>query len=204
MHELHETITRYQQQFEEYEYSHALEAVETFFWQIFCDNYLELVKDQFFNPDKYSQEERYATKHTLYEIGYALLQLYAPFLPHITETLYQTMFKEHVNIPSIHQTQLDATRWKYSFPESVNVVTQILIIVNHVRKLKSENHLSLKTELKELIVSVSDKALQKNLEHHNTLIAGIAKALSMSYRDDANDATTLTQAPEGLTAIVRV
>ncbi len=204
LHELHDTITRYIKSFEEYEYSNALEAVDQYFWQIFCDNYLELIKDQFFNPDKYSKQEVYATKHTLYEIGFALLQLYAPFLPHITEIIYQTMFKEQVNIPSLHQTIFDAKRWTHQFHESVNVVTQILIIVNHVRKLKSENHISLKTELNELIISVSDKTLQTNLEHHSTLIAGITKALSMHYRDDVVDQTTLTQSPEGLIAVIRV
>lgn len=204
LHELNEAIKRYKKQFDEFEYSHALEAVEHYFWQIFCDNYLELIKDQFFNPGKYSQDELYATKFTLYEIGFALLQLYAPFLPHITEVIYQNMFKGEGNVASLHQTILNAQRWEYTYPESVGVVEQLLIIVNHIRKLKSENQLSLKTELKEIVISVADDTLKTNLEQHSILISGIAKALTITYRNNTADKTSLNQAPEGITAIVRV
>lgn len=204
LHELNLAIIRYKKQFEEYEYSHALEAVDGYFWQIFCDNYLELVKDQFFNPDKYTEQERYATKHTLYEIGFALLQMYAPFLPHVTESIYQLMFKQTEQTTSLHKTIFHEERWRYSFPDSVQVVAQILAIVNQVRKLKSEHHLSLKTELKNLTVSMADTALKQHLEHHSILIAGICKALTISFVPQATEETSLTQEGELITVIVRI
>mgnify|MGYP000409818660 CR=1 FL=1 len=36
--------------FEEYEYSRAKNEVERFFWSMFCDNYLEILKDRLYNP----------------------------------------------------------------------------------------------------------------------------------------------------------
>ncbi len=203
LHELNKTIVTYKKQFDDYDYSHALEAVEQFFWQIFCDNYLELVKDQFFNPDKYSEQERYATQYTLYEVGFALLQLYAPFLPHITETLYQNMFKEIERSASLHQTQLDAKRWSYQFPESITVVTQILAIVDQVRKLKSESHVSLKTELQELVIATDNAQLCTDLEQHQALLTGITKSLAMVYRK-GDVASSLTQTEQGFVAVIKV
>src|SRR3989344_443385 len=38
--------------FENYEYSKAKSEVENFFWNTFCDYYLEIVKDRLYNPDK--------------------------------------------------------------------------------------------------------------------------------------------------------
>lgn len=204
LHELNKTITVYIANFETYEYSNALTAVEHFFWQIFCDNYLELVKDQFFNPDKYSEQERYATQYTLYEVGFALLQLYGPFLPHITETIYQNMFKNHQQSASLHQTELDLNRWSYQFPASITVVENILTVVNQVRKLKSENHLSLKTEIKVLTIVLNKPEAQALLEQHNTLIMGITKSLAITYQNTTGTESTLENTPEGFIAIIKI
>ena len=60
---------KYNNYFEKHEFSLALDAVEQFFWNDFCDNYLELIKDQLFNPARYDAQEIVATKWTLYHIG---------------------------------------------------------------------------------------------------------------------------------------
>ena len=56
----------YKHYFEEYEFSLALLQYESFFWQDFCDNYLELIKDQLMNPEKLLETEVAATRgHSL-------------------------------------------------------------------------------------------------------------------------------------------
>jgi len=82
-----------------YEYSKAVRAVETFFWKDWCDHYLEIVKDRFRAGSAGSAVARFtpgqveAARRTLQDGTYALLRLFAPFLPFLTEELYHQAIK---------------------------------------------------------------------------------------------------------------
>lgn len=180
-HSLNQTVKAYVRHFEQYEYSQALEAIDRFFWHFFCDNYLEMIKDQFFNPDKYSSEVLEATRFTLYEVGFGILQLYAPFVPHITEKIYQLLFKQSEDTVSLHITTLDETRYVYTYEQSVTNVDAMLSIINQVRKLKSEHQLSLKTDIAKLTVCSSDDTLLKQLESHRLFMSGIMRASEIVF-----------------------
>lgn len=177
--EFSKTVTEYKKLFDKYEYTHALEILENFFWHKFCDNYLELVKDQIFNPDKYKNLK--ATKFTMYEVIFGTLQMFAPILPYITETLYQSMFKDYEKTISIHITLLDKDRFNFNFPESNTIIENVIEIISQVRKFKSEQKLSLKTELKSLTINCPGNDLMNQLKSNNMIIQGITKALVIKY-----------------------
>ena len=90
--------------FETYDYAIAREALDHFFWTEFCDDYVELVKDRFWNAASYSDELRASARSTLWETLRTLLGLYAPFLPFVTEELFQEMYAAHESVPSLHVT----------------------------------------------------------------------------------------------------
>lgn len=179
---LYKAQAHYVQQLDEYEYSHGLEAVDKFFWSIFCDNYLELVKDRFFNPDAYSQEVIQETKKVLYQAGLSLLKLYAPFLPHITEILYQRLFKESEKKASLHLTLFDSIP-HYDYSSGVRRIEHARKVIDQVRKLKSENHVSLKTEMKQLIVCSEDAVLLESIKQEERLIMGVTRAQQIIWKD---------------------
>jgi len=181
LHKFNLTISSYIKHFEKYEYTQALESLEKFFWHNFCDNYLELIKDQLFNPEKYEQEQLECTKFTLYEIGFGMIQLYAPFLPHITETIYQELFSINEPGNSIHVTNLNPKRYSYVFCEENNLIDRVIEIVSIIRKFKSENQLSLKTEVEKLTINSKDKELLNKIKQQESLIAGVAHAKEIIY-----------------------
>lgn len=180
LHQYSACFTQYQQYFDQHEFSLALDQVEKFFWHDFCDNYLELIKDQLFKPEKYSAQEIAATKQVLYTVGLRILQLYAPYLPHITETLYQLLYKRHENIISIHQTTFDAKT--YIFEKSAETMRIINNIIAQIRKLKTAHQLSLKTELETVIIYAEQENIFDVLRHHEQLIKGVAQAKTIKYQ----------------------
>lgn len=204
LHHLAATVQEYIKQYDGYEYYSALERVEKFFWGIFCDNYLELVKDQFFNPQNYNEQQLAATRYTLYQVGFGILQLFAPFLPHITETLYQLLFKHHERTVSLHITILDPTRYNFVFDDGALLGDKVVALVGAVRKLKSESQLSLKADIHTLTLHCEDKKLLDGLKNMERIIIGITKAGSLAYSNEGINEASMAEDAGTLVAHVKV
>ncbi|MFG1518913.1 MAG: valine--tRNA ligase [Thermoplasmataceae archaeon] len=70
----------------------ARNLLENFFWNVFCDNYLEIIKSQVRIDRNAGNID--GVQETLYVANYVMLtilKLYAPFMPFITEELYDRM-----------------------------------------------------------------------------------------------------------------
>jgi len=88
-------------EFEKCQFNVAIEDTRNFIWHVFCDNYLEAVKDRLYNPNLQGTAKRLAAQYTLYEVLYRVLQLLAPFTPHLTEEIYEHMFKDYKGFESL-------------------------------------------------------------------------------------------------------
>lgn len=126
--------------FEEYNYAKARDIIDAFFWNDFTDRYLEFIKYRLYGEDK---DSRLAAQQTLYQIFLAILQMYAPIIPYVTEELYQAYFVDHGLGKSLHITSwpnVDAAK----IPEGFD---QVLDLVAEIRKWKSDNDLSMGREV---------------------------------------------------------
>ncbi len=167
---LQQTILKAEQEFEQFEYAKARQAVEDFFWNDFCDNYLEIVKVRSYglNAEKYkdqslvvSRESLVAEKiiagqqsglFTLYHCLEALLKLFSPFIPHITEELYQAIFPN--KLTSIHQRKSWCKLEDYILDEEALKIGSVMLeVIFNIRKFKSDNNLSMKTPIKQFSIN---------------------------------------------------
>ncbi|WP_243122175.1 class I tRNA ligase family protein [Clostridium thermarum] len=89
----------------QYEIGLAKHDIDEFFWSDFCDNYLEIVKDRLYKPEVHGEGERLSGQYTLYTVLLELLKLYAIYVPHITEEIYQSFFKDFEKTTSVHMMQ---------------------------------------------------------------------------------------------------
>jgi valyl-tRNA synthetase len=206
LHNFSDTFELYCKQFDNFEYNLALETIEKFFWNIFCDNYLEIIKDRFFSPDSYTQEELKTTHFAIYETSFGILQLFAPFLPHITENLYQKLYKNIFKTKSIHITTFNYILWdEHKHTSSAKLISQIISIISSVRKLKSETQVSLKTNVSKLTLFNLNKDLLDNIKTEEKIIKGITKATNISYvQEDLSESSVITQPDNSLVLKVKV
>ena len=184
------TFSTYQKYLDTNEFSLALHAIEEFFWNDFCDNYLELIKNQLFNPQAYQEHEVAVTKSTLYHVGLRILQMYAPYIPYVTDTIFQAIYAAHTALPSIHMSKFNTMQEHYTFEQSVTTMTAINSIVGQVRKLKTTAQLSLKTKLATLTIHITNPDLLPTLQQQAQLIKGVTQAIHIEYKDQplASDA----------------
>ncbi len=173
-------FAEYQKALEQSEFGTALDTVERFFWNDFCDNYLELIKDQLFKPERYDENSVAATRWTLYNVGLRIVQMYAPYLPYITDALFRELYSSFGT--SIHQTKFAVIQKPIESAASVTEMNVVLDIVAQVRKLKSEQNLSLKTAIRQLtIIANEDSSHNKSIKQHEPLLAGVLSIESFMY-----------------------
>ncbi|HIH91267.1 TPA: class I tRNA ligase family protein, partial [Candidatus Woesearchaeota archaeon] len=111
-------------------------------------NYLEVVKDRLYNPDKRGQEAKESAQYALHVSLLGVLKMMAPIMPYITEELYQLYFRQHGKAKSIHLSEWPAPGMKDDEAEKAGDF--FVEVLEKVRKAKSERKLSLKATVKSL------------------------------------------------------
>ncbi len=137
---------------EKCQFNIAVEDIRNFTWHIFCDFYVEAVKDRLYKSDVYGAANRAAAQYTLYEVLYRMLQLLAPVTPHLTEEIYQYTYLEGKGFKS-----LQVSPWPKTNPDLIDEAAEkdgdlITAIMSEVRRDKAENKLPLNAPIKNLII----------------------------------------------------
>ncbi len=148
----------------EYEIGLAKHVIDDLFWKDFCDNYVEIVKERLYQPEIHGYEERRSAQHALYYALLGILKLYAIFVPHITEYIYQEFFRKHEKEESIH---ISAWLNIDNIDDSIiNFGEKLKAVISDMRKYKSENNLSMKTEIENIYIDTTKEFydLFKNTE----------------------------------------
>ncbi len=150
-----ETVRNTTMLLEEYEVGSARHEIDEFFWRDFCDNYLELVKDRLYQPDRHGEDARRSSQAALYHTLLVILKLYAIYVPHITEYLYQSFFRQREYEPSVHLSRLG----KPVAPDQnlLDFGDAVKRVLFDVRKYKSEHSLSIKAELDCLTMETEER-----------------------------------------------
>jgi valyl-tRNA synthetase len=137
--------------FEKYEYSKARAAIDQFFWSTYCDHYLELVKSRIYNVDR-EPAGKTAAQQTLHSAMLAVVKLFAPFIPHVTEEIYQGYFREHDGAQSIHLARWPESHEEWRDVAALQAGDVLVTILGGVRKFRSEQQLGMKTPLAKLTI----------------------------------------------------
>jgi valyl-tRNA synthetase len=168
--------------FDKYEYFRTKAEVEKFFWQIFCDMYLEIVKDRLYNPAVRGVDARMSAQHALYECLLGLLKLSAPIMPHITEEIYQLYFASKESKKSIHISSWPEYHQKWIDEDAEKTGDMGVDVISTVRKFKSENKLSLKEEIKELILVSEENGFSDRMGSISADLKAVLNVQQISFK----------------------
>lgn len=150
---LHQCIKKATAEFEKFEYCDARVAIEDFFWNDFCDNYLEMVKARAYGETGNQQSALYTLHHCLD----AILRLFAPFVPHITEEIYSHIFEGR---GSIHARDTWPRSDDYIYDATAEKAGMAAVdILNIIRKAKSEANVSIKFPVEKVEIFAQEGAV---------------------------------------------
>ena len=116
---------------DKYQFNNASSVIYDFVWTQFCDSYIEMAK--------YSLEDT-ATKSTLCYILTNILKLLHPFMPYVTEEIYQMLpVKEE---ESIMISSYPKYSKKYIYELEEEVVDDEIEFIRSFRNVKAENNIT--------------------------------------------------------------
>jgi valyl-tRNA synthetase len=141
--------------FEKYDYSLSKQLIEQFFWKDFCDNYLEIVKKRIYQGNS---DEKKSAQYVLYKSLLNVLKMMAPFIPFITEEIYQNYFRKNEKEKSIHISAWPKADDK-SFQKDISVWHLLVSIISKIRQEKSNANKPMNSE----IILTLEKSVLKSL-----------------------------------------
>jgi valyl-tRNA synthetase len=136
--------------FRDYDYAAAKQETEIFFWNDLADNYLEMAKMRLYGDHT---DGGAGAKGTLQHVLLTTLKLFAPFLPHVTEMIYQALFAEEEGMASIHCSRWPEPDSRFDDAEAASFGETLVAIATAVRRYKSEQNLSLGAKLPQLCLA---------------------------------------------------
>ncbi|MBP6198875.1 MAG: class I tRNA ligase family protein, partial [Nitrospira sp.] len=89
------TIGTVTQELEQYRFDRASSAIYQFIWHEYCDKYIEMIKPTL--KDQASEQAK-STRQTLAETFETMMRLLHPFMPFISEEIWQTLPHEGTSI----------------------------------------------------------------------------------------------------------
>jgi valyl-tRNA synthetase len=142
-----------------YDYAAAKSEIEAFFWTELADNYLEMAKQRLYDP---AEATHAAACNTLHVVLLTTLKLFAPFLPYVTEEIYQGIGDQRAGDRGIgDRGSIHRQSWPVPDPaledDAAEGVGQTLVeIATAVRRYKSERNLPLGSELNRVQLAAVD------------------------------------------------
>jgi valyl-tRNA synthetase len=163
------------------------------------------VKDQIFHPEHYPTETVNYYSYTLYQVALEIVKMYAPFIPFVTETIYQAVFATIEKSLSIHQATFKKNELQtFKFNDETEEFQILLDTLNAVRKLKSEHSLSLKTECEQLILYVKNTKLLEKDRTAVALLLGATKCKTLVLETKSSFENSLIRTETGFIAKVNL
>lgn len=141
-----------------YRFNDAANSIYQFVWHEFCDWYIELTKPVLYQG---SAEEKSAVVNCLFFVLEKTIQILHPFMPYVTEELWNSVFKKSGSIMvSPYPSEL------IKYPDAEEQMNYIIDAVTGIRSIRGELNIAPSLEIKADIKTTSKDAediLKNNL-----------------------------------------
>ena len=178
--QLNETIEKMEASMEKYEFVIAGTELYNFIWDDFCSVYVEMAKLGLQSENKALQS---ATQSVMFYVLDAILKLAHPFMPFVTEDIYQTLHNEAKG-PLIN-SKWPEIKEEYSKQYKEGAAESIIDIIKTIRTMKNDNNIAPNKNI-ELYISIKDEKLRKDVLDNKHYIERFCFATKVEILDKLN------------------
>ncbi len=184
----------------------AAKGLYEFFWGDFCDLYIELVKSRLLGDDA---ESKKSAQQVLAFVLDGILKLLHPFMPHITEELWQTLTGSGSSTPDTLHTlalqpypEVDLTLIDTDLEQQFTLITDT---IRTIRNLRAEADIKPGVKIRAILQSESDRERQI-LTAGQSSIQDLAKVetLTIQHPTENDPAIATEKMVAGVTGTVQI
>jgi len=174
------TIQNVERFLNNYQFSEAQKVIYDFFWTEFCDWYLEMAKIRLKNAKNES------AIHTLVYVLQGVLRLLHPFMPFVTEKIWQMLMnsvnpKEHIPLITRPYPEFSKSENHLIDNDAVKEISVIIEIIRAIRNVKVDFRIQ---NVNNLDVYFNSDKFNKNIIKEKDTIIEMSKINSfMNYED---------------------
>ena len=178
---LNTTASEVSAQIDEYDFHGAVQTLYHFFWDDFCDWYIELSKASV--TADVSSPERDAARARMISILEQALRLLHPFMPYLTEELWQKLPIKHSQLLDRAYAGAEATIMLAAYPKgepslidepAESEMKAVIDLISRVRNIRSEMNIKPGERVRVLIAA--DEMLRNTFSNSSDQIARLARA----------------------------
>ena len=174
---------------EKYELGIAVSKIYDFIWDEFCDWYIEMVKPRLYSD---TDTTKAAALYTLNAVLVDALKLLHPYMPFITEEIYQTLLDDDSQSIMISEWPVYSKLREFAAEESD--VERIKEAVSGIRNIRGEMNVPPSRKAHVIVVS-EDEKVRENFEKNKVFFATLGLASEVSIKPDksgiADDAVSV-------------
>lgn len=145
LHRLNETAEKVTRSLDRYDFGEAGQVLYHFIWDELCDWYIEFAKLPLYGDD---EEARRSTRSVLAHVLDHSLRLLHPFMPFITEEIWQHLPVEGESITIASWPEMDSA---YAALEAVQEMEVLIETIRSVRNIRAEMDVPVKKQIDLLI-----------------------------------------------------
>lgn len=162
---LSEIVENVTKNIENHDVGVALENLYTFIWQDFCDWYIEMVKPRLYNETSESHSSAIWTLNYTLKAAITLLH---PYMPYVTEEIYENLKHEDgMLINALIPQPL------YKYEKEKENVEKIRELIKSIRNVRSEMNIANSKKI-DLVANFEDELLRKDFENGQNFICKLA------------------------------
>lgn len=184
-----ETVQSVTSNLDKFELGEAASSVYDFIWNTYCDWYIELAKPRLYSES--NERDRRTVQYLLVTILRHMLELLHPFMPFVTEHIWQHLPHEGDSIV--------VTKWpealKFDNLEGAARQMEVMMdAIKGIRNMRAEMNVPLGKKA-EVIVAPTDEALAKTVAEHSDYFVTLAwaeKVTILSIDDPKPENATVT------------
>ena len=173
---LNRTIREVKKSLEDYKFNEATHALYQFIWHEFCDWYLELIKPYLYQ-DKDVRRQK-ITQQTLLKVLDATLRLLHPFMPFITEEIWQQLPLEK-EASSIMVATFPQPDEGFDDDQVADEMGLVIEIITALRNIRGEMNVPPGEQI-DAILRPKEEEVERRLKRNQMFIQNLAKVKSLT------------------------
>jgi valyl-tRNA synthetase len=177
---LNQVIREVHQSLEEYKFNEASHTLYHFIWHEYCDWYLELTKLYLYKEGDPKRQN--LTRQTLIEVLDAILRLLHPFMPFITEEIWQQLPGRKEN-ESIMLAEFPKPHERYDNEAVANEMELVIDVTNALRNIRGEMNLPPGEQITVLFRTRTEE-VERKLREHQSFIQFLALTKEVEFGRD--------------------